>query len=569
MNKIRKFLKKEYLINQLMQLYSILLTGVILFLAVSLSILMSYSNYRSLKGQMDELSFQMENYVNAKGQAVSNIYLNLVGTPEKLDNFRQYLLLSPAEYFNYTDQAWQTYYQDFRFSNLLQSSFANYPDLETLYLYLDEVSGYVTADRTNSSGKKMAGQLPAITGLGVQRGILENYSSKRIGEFVAVFSGDAVLGNLVDYAKDKQIESLIYDDQGTEMYSSSHILSNEEKRLLQENMSENKPIAKSLTDRYFVVKKTQPDQTKLLLLADRKTFWRESFIFIAEIGAAAMMLVLILLLSLRKTFHRYSKQIDRIISVTQQVGDGNLSAQVDTNKVQGELKDVANAINFMVSSLNQYIEEIYVLEIKQKDANMHALQAQINPHFLYNTMEYIRMYALAQGQEELADVVFAFAALLRNNTSQEKVSTLKNELLFCEKYVYLYQMRYPDQIAYNFSATPDLLNLELPKFTIQPIVENYFVHGIDYTRNNNAISVRVKNVAGEIWIEVIDNGKGIAPEKLAELRAKIQESAGTLPHSIGLKNVAERLENYFPSARMEIDSIQGKGTTVTLKIIPE
>ena len=91
----------------------------------------------------------------------------------------------------------------------------------------------------------------------------------------------------------------------------------------------------------------------------------------------------------------------------------------------------------MTDSINDYIEDIYTLEIKQRDADMRALQAQINPHFLYNTLEYIRMYALSRQQEELADVVYAFSALLRNNTTQEKIKTLAEEVTFCEKYVLL------------------------------------------------------------------------------------------------------------------------------------
>ena len=120
----------------------------------------------------------------------------------------------------------------------------------------------------------------------------------------------------------------------------------------------------------------------------------------------------------------------------------------------------------MVDSLDQYIHDIYTLEIKQRDAHMRALQSQINPHFLYNTLEYIRMYALSRQQEELADVVYAFSTLLRNNINQEKTTTLAEEISFCEKYVYLYQMRYPDQFAYKFEIEETIADVEIPKFII-------------------------------------------------------------------------------------------------------
>ncbi len=84
-----------------------------------------------------------------------------------------------------------------------------------------------------------------------------------------------------------------------------------------------------------------------------------------------------------------------------------------------------------------------------------------------------------------------FSALLRNNTNQEKTIHLKEELDFCEKYVYLYQMRYPSRIAYHFTIESSLEEIEVPKFIIQPLVENYFKHGIDFTRFDNALSVKV------------------------------------------------------------------------------
>ena len=192
-----------------------------------------------------------------------------------------------------------------------------------------------------------------------------------------------------------------------------------------------------------------------------------------------------------------------------QTAAGNLETRIDITNTEYELKELSIGINEMLDSINQFVEDIYKLEIKQQDAHMRALQAQINPHFLYNTLEYIRMYAISEGSEELADVVYAFSALLRNNTNQEKTITLKEELDFCEKYVYLYQMRYPNRVAYHFMIDPDLEKIEVPKFVIQPLVENYFKHGIDFTRFDNALSVKVLQEGKRVRIIIKDNGKGM------------------------------------------------------------
>ena len=96
-----------------------------------------------------------------------------------------------------------------------------------------------------------------------------------------------------------------------------------------------------------------------------------------------------------------------------------------------ELLLVAETTNTMLDNMDKSIRDIYQLQLSQKDANLKALQAQINPHFMYNTMEFIRMYAVMQDQEELADIIYEFSSLLRNNISEEKETTIENELEFC------------------------------------------------------------------------------------------------------------------------------------------
>ncbi|EGP9918059.1 sensor histidine kinase, partial [Listeria monocytogenes] len=201
-------------------------------------------------------------------------------------------------------------------------------------------------------------------------------------------------------------------------------------------------------------------------------------------------------------------------------------------------------------------------------AHMRALQSQINPHFLYNTLEYIRMYALSRQQEELADVVYAFSTLLRNNINQEKTTTLAEEISFCEKYVYLYQMRYPDQFAYKFEIEEAIADVEIPKFIIQPLVENYFVHGIDYQRQDNAIKVHAYREGEKIIVAVVDNGKGITANRLEEIRERLNQTEIETEQSIGLRNVHERLQRFFgESYGLTIEGKEGEGTTIRLSFV--
>ena len=120
-----------------------------------------------------------------------------------------------------------------------------------------------------------------------------------------------------------------------------------------------------------------------------------------------------------------------------QISQGDSERRIDTSTKDQELLVIGNMINTMLDNMDKNIRDIYQLQLSQKDANMRALQAQINPHFMYNTLEFIRMYAVMQEQEELGDIIYEFSSLLRNNISDERVTTVENELEFCRKYSYL------------------------------------------------------------------------------------------------------------------------------------
>ena len=194
----------------------------------------------------------------------------------------------------------------------------------------------------------------------------------------------------------------------------------------------------------------------------------------ALIVGLSLLFIVILYLTLRQTFANYQKQVVDLVDSIQAIAQGEEGLRIDTLEKDQELLLIAETTNDMLDRLEKNIHDIYQLELSQKDANMRALQAQINPHFMYNTLEFLRMYAVMQSQDELADIIYEFSSLLRNNISDERETLLKQELEFCRKYSYLCMVRYPKSIAYGFKIDPELENMKIPKFTLQPLVENYF-----------------------------------------------------------------------------------------------
>ena len=293
--------------------------------------------------------------------------------------------------------------------------------------------------------------------------------------------------------------------------------------------------------------------------------------------ALSLLFIVILYVTLKKTFSKYQTQVVDLVETIHDIAQGEQGKRIDLTKKDQELLLIAETTNDMLDRLERNIHDIYQLELSQKDAHMRALQAQINPHFMYNTLEFIRMYAVMENQNELADIIYEFSSLLRNNISDERETTLKQEVEFCRKYSYLCMVRYPKSIAYGFKIDPGLEEMRIPKFTLQPLVENYFAHGVDHRRTDNVISIKALKKEGYVEILVVDNGRGMSAEKLAEIQTKLAQR--TFEHavdysgkrqSIGIVNVHERFVLYFGDRyNISVESMEQQGVRYRITIQDE
>ena len=290
--------------------------------------------------------------------------------------------------------------------------------------------------------------------------------------------------------------------------------------------------------------------------------------------ALSLLFIVILYVTLKKTFSKYQTQVVDLVETIHDIAQGEQGKRIDLTKKDQELLVIAETTNDMLDRLERNIHDIYQLELSQKDANMRALQAQINPHFMYNTLEFLRMYAVMESQNELADIIYEFSSLLRNNISDERETTLKQEVEFCRKYSYLCMVRYPKSIAYGFKIDPGLEEMRIPKFTLQPLVENYFAHGVDHRRSDNVISIKALKQEGYVEILVTDNGRGMPADKLAEIQDKLAQR--TFEHtvdysekrqSIGIVNVHERFVLYFGDHYdINVESVEKEGVRYRITI---
>ncbi len=569
MNKFRILFSKGTLLNRLLRKYAVIMIGVTMTATVIFSIHTWEQNQKQAENMTSDAVQSTSRMLNDKTTLSRIIKNQLVGNSEKIENVTTYLTKPIDQYLMYVYEQQNSTDELVSFPNQIKDLYANYEELSAIYIVLNQLPEYYESSRENKGGEIKKGtpklldafyiKLPITQGGAESGSIFIGFQKKEL---------DMILENLTSF---NGLSLYMISGTTNRLYTfHDNKIAKEtferQEMIITESLKKNSQLPiDDLEKNNFVQHQELSDDYRILAVLDKKSVKIETGKNLAPLIIGIIILDNILLIFLYKTFKRYSQQVSIVMQAMDQTAAGNLETRIDITNTEYELKELSIGINEMLDSINQFVEDIYKLEIKQQDAHMRALQAQINPHFLYNTLEYIRMYAISEGSEELADVVYAFSALLRNNTNQEKTITLKEELDFCEKYVYLYQMRYPNRVAYHFMIDPDLEKIEVPKFVIQPLVENYFKHGIDYTRFDNALSVKVLQEGKRVRIIIKDNGKGMTEKRLKQIEEKLSHPKVELHGSIGLQNVNERLRASFGSSYyMSLENNETGGLTVSI-----
>ncbi|WP_372632687.1 sensor histidine kinase [Cohnella sp.] len=258
-----------------------------------------------------------------------------------------------------------------------------------------------------------------------------------------------------------------------------------------------------------------------------------------------------------------SRRTNQIVLFMKKVEGGNLTARLQDPR-EDELGQISHRFNEMLDELNRRIDREYKAEIRLKQTELSALQARIKPHFLYNTLEVIRMRAVSRGAEDVAEMIYSLAALFRNSVSANPECTLREELEMCRLYLELFRIRYKDKFAYSIECEPELAGIVVFKLLLQPLVENYIVHGLDPERKDNVLDIRAFRDGGLIVARLRDNGKGVEPDHLQRIISELGTSEAPEGKSFGLRSVNDRLKlTYGPSYGISIESKPGEGTTVT------
>lgn len=249
---------------------------------------------------------------------------------------------------------------------------------------------------------------------------------------------------------------------------------------------------------------------------------------------------------------QFSKRFGILNEEMSKVVEGNFEIK-ESIEGNDEIAGLYKNLYTMVDSIKNLINEVYVKEIeqkklivKQKDAEFKMLASQINPHFLYNTLETIRMRAFCNGDRELADIVKKLGKIMRRNLEvTNEVVTLKSELDMIQNYLEIQSLRFKGKVEYDFRLEVDPEEYLILPLLLQPIVENAFVHGLESSTKLGKIEVSIYDEVGYLIVEISDNGVGITKEKLDYINGKLDNYQNNNKKSIGISNVNERIKMFY------------------------
>lgn len=293
---------------------------------------------------------------------------------------------------------------------------------------------------------------------------------------------------------------------------------------------------------------------------EKEIIWLRNWIFLIIISCCLLSIALSIVIS-----KGISKPVQDLSKRMHEVGEGNFNVYIDYDS-KDEIGILSRHFNEMVSQVKQLIRKVYHEELLKQKAELKSLRMQINPHFLYNSLESINWMARMRGVPEIGKMVKALGDLMRASIGGEDFISIKEEIKNIENYLTIQKFRYGDKIEAEMNIMPEIIDVKIPKLILQPIVENAIVHGIENKIGNGKISIEGFTENQMMVFQVKDDGIGMDREICSKILSENYEPVNSEKRThIGLKNVDRRIKMcYGENFGIRIQSQKGSGTCVSI-----
>ena len=575
-------------------------------------IIIGYLGYQNFENIMKE------KFISYSQKNVMELSTILTDRIEKLVTFTQDILYDNKIYdvneqllSNDDNDAFSEYLLKSNFETYLNSILFSRADVDTILFYFTSKNRTYYADRYYSNDADATTPIKSIyeiaklaqgktiwyyenkdgkvSDIYVARILYDRYSLKEIGMIILKVNKNYLFGILSDFLSNNTQNVSIYNSNNVELFKFNTYQADYQSTL--NKLLNSKDTASTYEDNvkndqiYFIYNKLAPLDWKIIVSISSNILLKE-----ARIISRNMILLCILTLPfwfvlIELLYIDIIKPMNLLISNMHKIERGQTGVTVETNR-NDELGYVFKTFNKMSLEINNLINSVYKKQIAVKDAEIKALQSQINPHFLYNTLETINWKAKLFGADEISDMIMALSAIMEANLNRkdEILIPLKKEIEYIDNYNLLIAMRFGRKIRFKKNVLPETLNCEIPRLIIQPLIENSIYHGLETKKGGGTVelSVRLKEnclpaegncLPSEencLLIEVKDNGLGIDNDTLEQLKINLAENNDESAFSnskIGVMNVHKRIKLlYGEKYGLEISSELGKGTDIILKL---
>lgn len=281
----------------------------------------------------------------------------------------------------------------------------------------------------------------------------------------------------------------------------------------------------------------------------------------------ALLVAFLTLVMIGFTIKYFMKNIDVVVDSMNKVEKGNADVRISgAEKMPREIATIAENLNRMLDKLEDSMESEKLMAERERVAEIAALEARINPHFLYNTLDTINWMAVEKNEIEISNAISALGKILRYGINDSNaVVTIRTEMEWLEQYIHLQQARLKDTFEFNVSVEPDVLEYKIHKLLLQPFVENSIIHGFAKKRGMHILSITIKQ-SDMLEISIGDNGGGMSEEQVEMINSGQFRHYDDKYH-IGMENAFQRIKLYYgEEACVNVISESGQSTTVYIRL---
>lgn len=343
----------------------------------------------------------------------------------------------------------------------------------------------------------------------------------------------------------------------------------------------NQPLTEYLSENYnqgsVYLRRHAIEDTDWIIVnvIDRRSLQKEVFRVVGMVVLLVVVITAVFYIIVWRFSSRYTGEVRQIALIIENFNaeeyepiNVSVSKDNELNLILSGFSHMSERIRSLVAALQKKNEEIRISEMQRRKAEIKALEAQINPHFLFNTLETINWKAIDHGEEEISNSLGMLGSLLRYSVSNIDILVLmRAEIEWLKKYVSLQKERFNDSFDCSYDVSEEAMDFPVYKMLLQPIVENSILHAFENVKTGGMIEVKGDvRQDGKLHLSIWDNGKGMDEERLRQMRNEIANARAD-SRSIGISNVANRLRIYYHGeASMELYSSEVSGTEVILVI---